>query len=216
MGDVDPNALTLVIADDHEIVRKGLRAFIDTTDDIALVGAASSGAEAVEAVRQHAPDVLLLDLLMPDLDAEATIRRTKAASPRTQIVILTSHQGVEHLSKVIRAGALSYILKDTAPDELLSVIRGAHRGEATITSHLAASLLQSDKPARADGLTEREIEVLKAIASGLANKQIAATLEIAERTVKCHVSNILSKLHLSDRTQAAIYAWREGVVGKSE
>ena len=121
------------------------------------------------------------------------------------------------MSSVIRAGALSYILKDTSPEALLSVIRSARNGEATITPRIAKTLLDHPKPIREDGLTEREIEVLKAIASGLSNKQIAADLDITERTVKSHVSNILAKLYLSDRTQAAIYAWREGVVrgGKS-
>jgi len=180
-----------------------------------LGASAASGAEAGDAVRQQVPDVLLLDLLMPGQDAETTIRAAKAASPRTQIVILTSHEGTEHLSKVIRAGALSYVLKDTPPAELLGIVKDAKRGEVTITPRIAASLLNDDPADRQDGLTERELEVLKAIASGLSNKQIGADLEITERTVKCHVSNILSKLYLSDRTQAAIYAWREGVMDKN-
>lgn len=205
-------ALRLVMADDHEIVRRGLKAFIDTAGDIELVASVSNGADAVKAVRDTVPDVLLLDLLMPGQSAEQTVQKSKAASPRTQIVILTSHEGNEYLSDVIRAGALSYVLKDTDPADLLEVIRDARRGEATITPRLAASLLEDDTQARDDGLTERELEVLKAIASGLSNKQISTQLGIAERTVKCHVSNILSKLYLSDRTQAAIYAWREGVV----
>lgn len=204
--------IRLVIADDHDVVRKGLHAFIDLANDIDLVASGSNGAEAVSAVRQHAPDVLLLDLFMPDQDAETTIRQAKSVSPRTQIVILTSHEGNEHLSNVIRAGALSYILKDTAPEALLDVVRSAREGEATITPRIAKSLLDQPKPIRDDGLTEREIEVLKAIASGRSNKQIAEDLGITERTVKSHVSNILAKLYLSDRTQAAIYAWREGVV----
>ncbi|MEM6554610.1 MAG: response regulator transcription factor [Pseudomonadota bacterium] len=209
--------IRLVIADDHDVVRRGLRAFIDLASDIDLVATGSNGQEAVAAVQQHAPDVLLLDLFMPGQDVETTIRGAKSASPRTQIVILTSHEGNEHLSSVIRAGALSYILKDTSPEALLSVIRSARNGEATITPRIAKTLLDHPKPIREDGLTEREIEVLKAIASGLSNKQIAADLDITERTVKSHVSNILAKLYLSDRTQAAIYAWREGVVrgGKS-
>ena len=186
--------IRLVIADDHDVVRKGLHAFIDLASDIDLVASGSNGAEAVSAVRQHAPDVLLLDLFMPDQDAETTIRQAKSVSPRTHIVILTSHEGSEHLSNVIRAGALSYILKDTAPEALLDVVRSARKGEAMITPRIAKSLLDQPKPIRDDGLTEREIEVLKAIASGLSNKQIAEDLGITERTDKSHVSNILAKL----------------------
>lgn len=213
MSKAQSDVTTLVIADDHAVVRRGLGAYIEIAGDIELLGTAADGKEAVAAVKSSAPDVLLLDLLMPDQDARTTIRQVKKASPRTQIVILTSHEGGEQLSGVIRAGALSYVLKDTQPEELLSVIRRARRGEAVITPRLAKNLLAEGSAQREDDLTERELEVLKAIASGYSNKHIAADLGITERTVKSHVSNILSKLYLSDRTQAAVYAWREGVVG---
>ncbi|MEO1014517.1 MAG: response regulator transcription factor [Pseudomonadota bacterium] len=209
--------ITLTIADDHEVVRRGLIAFIEMAEDIDLVAVAEDGAGAVDAARAHAPDVLLLDLLMPDRPAPETISAAKRASPQTQIIVLTSHEGVEQLAPAQAAGAISYVLKDTAPEELINVIRRAHAGEATIAPRLTASPTTSRREAPAPeappigGLTHREIEVLRAIADGRSNKRIAHDLEITERTVKHHVSNILSKLHLTDRTQAAVYAWREGL-----
>lgn len=204
--------ITIVIADDHEIVRRGLSVFITSSDDIEIVAAAHNGSEAVDAVSMHAPDILLLDLLMPGQSAEETIRAVKSASPRTQVVVLTSREGEEYLSSVIRAGALSYVLKDIAPNALLDVIRDASRGSATINPRIAQDLLKRGTGEVVNELTSREKEVLQAIASGLSNRQIAENLSISERTVKCHVSNILSKLYLADRTQAAVYAWREGLV----
>lgn len=208
-------SISVVIADDHAVVRRGLAAFIDTAMDIELCATASNGEEAVQAAAIHAPDILLLDLLMPGIAAEETIRSVKVQSPRTQVVVLTSHEGEERLASVTAAGAISYVLKDTPPHELLEVVRRAADGEGTITPRLAAYLLQgssNDRLTEHNGLTPREIEVLKAIASGASNRKIAEDLQIAERTVKSHVSNILSKLYLSDRTQAAVFAWREGVV----
>lgn len=212
MADQSNGLITVVIADDHEIVRRGLATFIASSDDIEIVASASNGAEAVEQVGAHAPDILLLDLLMPGQSPQQTIRAAKSTSPRTQIVVLTSHEGDDYVSAVMRAGALSYVLKDISPKDLLTVIRDASRGNATITSRVAKDLLEQGLVEEGNTLTSRETEVLQAIASGLSNRQIGEQLGIAERTVKCHVSNILSKLYLADRTQAAIYAWRKGIV----
>lgn len=212
MADQSNGLITVVIADDHEIVRRGLATFIASSDDIEIVASASNGAEAVEQVGAHAPDILLLDLLMPGQSPQETIRAAKSTSPRTQIVVLTSHEGDDYVSAVMRAGALSYVLKDITPKDLLTVIRDASRGNATITSRVAKDLLEQGLIEEGNELTSRETEVLQAIASGLSNRQIGEQLGIAERTVKCHVSNILSKLYLADRTQAAIYAWRKGIV----
>lgn len=212
MGEPNGDVITMVIADDHEIVRRGLTTFIASADDIEILATAANGVEAAAKVAEHAPDILLLDLLMPGQSAQETIRMAKTSSPRTQIVVLTSHEGEERVGDVIRAGALSYVMKDIAPADLLGVIRDASRGNATITPRVAKGLLNQDDMSAGDELTARELDVLRAIASGLSNRQIGEQLGIAERTVKCHVSNILSKLYLVDRTQAAIYAWRKGMV----
>ena len=207
------DAITLVIADDHARVRKGLTAFLATAPDIAVMAVAACGAEAVEAAGRHAPDVVLLDLFMPDQPAVETVRRIKRISPRSQIVIVTSHEGDEHVAPVTRAGALSYILKDATPDELIAAVRRAAAGESTLSPRIAKALVAGAAKAH-DELTERETEVLHRIAEGLSNQEIAARLKISEKTVKSHVGNILGKLYLTDRTQAAVYAWREGIVGK--
>lgn len=205
----------LVIADDHPMVRRGLAAFVEMADDIELLAAVSSGDAAIEAVERNAADVLLLDLLMPGHDARHTVRTVKTVSPRTEVIILTSHEGAEYIADLTVAGACSYILKDTPPNALIETVRKAHAGERTITLRIARTLLAATaEDSAARHLTPREWEVLRAIASGHSNRTIAADLEITERTVKSHVSNILSKLYLEDRTQAAVYAWREGWVSK--
>jgi NarL family two-component system response regulator LiaR len=206
--------ITLILADDHEMVRKGLTAFLATAKDIEIMDVASSGAEAVEAAQKHAPDVVLLDLFMPGQPTAETVREIKKISPRSQIVIVTSHEGDEYVLPVTQAGALSYILKDTSPEELISTVRKAAEGESTISPRMAKALVQAvTKEGQShEDLTEREMEVLHCIAEGLSNMDIAQRLTISEKTVKSHVSNILSKLYLTDRTQAAIYAWREGIV----
>jgi NarL family two-component system response regulator LiaR len=210
--------ISLVIADDHAVVRHGLSAFISLAEDIHLVAIANNSAAAIEAAALHVPDVFLLDLFMPDAAAAETVRRIKDASPRTQIVILTSHEGDEHVAEVTRAGAISYILKDCTPDELISTIRLAASGEAILSPRISKALLAAlnvRKPSATphEDLTTRELEVLLAIAEGLSNLSISTRLGIAEKTVKSHVGNILSKLYLKDRTQVAVYAWRQGLVG---
>jgi two-component system, NarL family, response regulator LiaR len=214
--------ITLIIADDHAMVRKGLTAFLATAKDIEVMAVASKGAEAVDAAKKHAPDVVLLDLFMPDQPAIETVRQIKKISPRSQIIIVTSHEGDEYVSAMTQAGVISYILKDTNPEDLISTIRKAAAGESTISPRIAKALLAVVAKARAtvgddnfhEDLTDRQMEVLQCIAEGLSNAEIAERLNISEKTVKSHVGNILSKLYLNDRTQVAVYAWREGIVKK--
>ena len=210
--------ITLMMVDDHAIVRQGVRAFLDTQSDLHVVGEAGSGEEAIALAGELAPDVVLMDLVMPGMDGVESTRLLKQVSPRSQVIVLTSYHEDEHIFPAIRAGALSYLLKDVAPSELADAIRKAARGEAVLHPRVAARVVQELHGARRDAfnpfteLSERELEVLRLIADGASNETIAATLIISEKTVKSHVSNILSKLHVADRTQAAVYAWREGVV----
>jgi NarL family two-component system response regulator LiaR len=212
--------ITLLIVDDHQLVRWGVRTFLSTQPDIEVVGEAASGEEALLLVGELVPDVALVDLVMPGMEGIEVTRRIKAISPRTQVIVLTSYHEDEHIFPAIRAGALSYLLKDIGTEELAQAVRKAAAGEVTMHSHVAARLvreLQSRQPASSptltSSLTDREVEVLSLVAEGLSNTEIAARLIISENTVKSHVSNILSKLQLTDRTQAAIYAWRKGLVG---
>ena len=213
-------AITVILVDDHQMVRQGVRAFLEKQPDISVVGEAASGAEALRLAADHVPDVVLMDLVMPDMDGVETTRRLKQISPGSQVIILTSYHDDEHIFPAIRAGALSYILKDVSSGELAEIVRKAARGEAVMHPHVAARVMQELRGGpRANAqlsseLSERELEVLRLIADGLNNTEIAERLVISEHTVKRHVSNILSKLHLADRTQAAVYAWREGVVEK--
>lgn len=225
-----PEPITVILVDDHTVVRRGVRALLETYPDIQVVGEAASGEEAMRLAAQHAPDVMLMDLVMPGMDGVAATREVKRISPRTQVIVLTSYHGDEHIFPAIRAGALSYLLKEVTPEELVDAVRKAARGEAILHPRVAARLIQelhaaqkapppaSDRPAASApfaDLTEREQEVLRLIAEGLSNAEIAARLVISEHTVKSHVSNILSKLHLADRTQAAGYAWKQGLMGGS-
>ena len=212
--------ITVLIVDDHQMVRQGVRAFLEKQPDISVVGEAVSGAEALRLAAELAPDVTLMDLVMPEMDGVETTRRLKQVSPRSQVIILTSYHDDEHIFPAIRAGALSYVLKDVSSGELVEIVRKAARGEAVMHPHVAARVMEelrggprAQTPFSSD-LSERELETLRLIAEGLNNSEIAERLVISEHTVKRHVSNILSKLHLVDRTQAAVYAWREGVVDK--
>ena len=215
--------ITLILADDHAMVRKGLTAFLATAQDIEVMAVATCGVEAVATAKKHAPDVVLLDLLMPDQPAVETVRQIKRVSPRSQIIMVTSHEGDEYVVPVTQAGAISYILKDTTPEDLIRAVRKAAAGESTLSPRIAKALMTVVTQARTaktqenqphEDLTEREMEVLQCIAEGLSNMDIAARLYISEKTVKSHVGNILSKLYLTDRTKAAVYAWREGIVKK--
>jgi len=210
--------ITILIVDDHAVVREGARAFLDAQPDFTVVGDVGSGGEAVLVAADLAPDVVLMDIVMPGMDGVEATRRLKQRSPRSQVIVLTSYHDDEHIFPVIRAGALSYLLKDVLLPELADAVRKAARGEAVMHPRVAARIAQEfeDIPyasgAQYAMLSEREREVLRLIAAGFPNGEIARRLVISEKTVKSHVSNILSKLQLMDRTQAAVFAWREGLV----
>jgi NarL family two-component system response regulator LiaR len=214
------DAITVLLVDDHAMVRQGVRAFLVTQGDITVVGEAGSGEEAIKLAAQHIPDVILMDLIMPNMDGVEATRRVKQVSPRSQVVVLTSYHEDEHIFPALKAGALSYILKDVSAEELASAVRKAAAGEAVLHPRVAARIIKELQGRREEALnpftelSERELEVLKLIADGMSNAEMAAKLVLSEKTIKGHVSNILSKLHLADRTQAAVYAWREGVVRK--
>ena len=210
--------ISILLADDHALVRQGVRAFLEAQPDFVVVAEADTGKQAVALAAEHTPDVALMDLLMPELDGIEATLQLKRVSPRTQVVVLTSQHDDTHLFPALRAGATSYLLKSVKFDELAEAIRRAARGEATLHPQVATRVLH-DLQGVARGpedafaeLTVREREVLRRIASGLNNAEIAAEFVINENTVKGYVSNILSKLQLSDRTQAAVYAWREGLM----
>lgn len=214
--------ITVMIVDDHALVRQGVRAFLETQPDITVLADVGSGAEAVRLAPELVPDVVLMDLVMPEMDGVEATRQVKRASPRSQAIVLTSYHQDEHIFPAIRAGALSYLLKDVDSKELAGAVRKAARGEAVLHPRVAARVVQELHGATQatlnpfTELSERELEVLKLIADGASNTEIAERLVISEKTVKSHVSNILSKLHVLDRTQAAVYAWREGVVRREE
>jgi NarL family two-component system response regulator LiaR len=206
--------ITVLIADDHPVVRQGLRTFLEVQEDLELAGEAADGAEAVELARHSLPDVVLMDLVMPGVDGIEATRQIRDVSPSTKVIVLTSFDDDERVFPAIKAGAAGYLMKDVPPAELAEAVRKVHRGEALVAPSVAAKLMQEvagRRPAGAD-LTERELDVLRLVARGLSNKVIAQELVVSEKTVKTHVSNILAKLHLADRTQAALYAVREHLV----
>ncbi len=210
--------VSVIIVDDHEVVRQGVRAYLGAQAEFEVLGEADSGAVAVALAEEHVPDVVLMDLIMPGMDGVEATRRVKNVSPRTQIVVLTSYHEDEHIFPALQAGAISYVLKDLGMEELADAILKASRGEATLHPRVAARVIRELQGPKADEvnpyteLTNREMEVLRLIAAGMSNSGIAEELVVSEYTVKGHVSNILSKLHLADRTQAAVYAWQKGVV----
>jgi NarL family two-component system response regulator LiaR len=214
--------ITVLIVDDHLLVRQGVRAFFETQPDIRVLADTGSGDEAIQLAAELVPDVVLMDLVMPGIDGVEATRLLRRTSPRSQVLVLTSYHQDEHIFPAIRAGALSYLLKDVSPAELAEAVRKAARGEAVLHPRIAARVVQELHGARTDAfnpfsdLSERELEVLRLIADGMGNGEIAQRLVISEKTVKSHVSNILSKLHVADRTQAAVYAWREGVMRRED
>ena len=206
----------MLIADDHPVVRKGIRHLLETEPGIELVGEAANGREAVRKFVDVKPDVVLLDLVMPELDGIGAIRAIKMADDHARILVLTTFASEDMLFPAIQAGALGYLLKDTEPEDLVQAIKRVHSGEISLSPAIAQKVLgeisrRSDRPLTTDPLTGREVEVLGLLARGLANRQIAGQLVISEATVRTHVGNILSKLHLASRTQAALYALREGL-----
>ena len=214
--------ISILIVDDHEVVRNGIRSYLETLPEFQVIGEAGSGEEAIQLVAEHIPDVVLMDIIMPGMDGIETTRRVKQTSPRTQVVALTSYHEDAHIFPTLKAGAISYILKDMKMEKLAEALHRAVQGEVTLHPRVAARVLQNirggdgEDPQLFAELTERELDVLKLIANGLSNNQIAGKLFITENTVKGHVSNILSKLHLADRTQVAVYAWQRGIVERAK
>ena len=214
--------ITLLITDDHALVRQGIRAFLELQPDLTVIGEADSGEAAVRMAAELAPDVVLMDLVMPGIGGVEATRQLKQVSPHTQVIVLTSYHEDEYIFPALRAGALSYVLKDIGPDELADTVRKAARGESMLHPRVASRVVQELRGARRDtpnlftDLSDRELEVLRLIADGLTNAEIASKLVISEKTVKGHVSNILGKLHMMDRTQAAVLAWQQGLVARRD
>ena len=211
----DPRPTRVLIVDDHGVVREGLRAYLELEPDIQLVGEAKDGLEAVRRAAELLPDVVLMDLVMPNMDGVDATSRIKEQQPATHVIILTSFLDDERVVPAIRAGATSYLLKDVTATDLARAIRGARAGQAQLHPEVARRLMQQvtspRKPDAGAQLTDREREVLRLLADGRSNKEIARSLVVSERTVKGHVSNILGKLGLQDRTQAALFAVRNGL-----
>jgi NarL family two-component system response regulator LiaR len=207
-----PDSIRVLVVDDHAVVREGLRSFLELQDGIEVVGEAADGKEALELARRVRPDVVLMDLVMPNVDGLEAMRRLRQSAPTARVIVLTSFLDEDHLLPAMRAGAAGYLLKNAQPQELARAIRAADAGKALIDPAVAARLvdvLARDRPS-IERLTPREREVLELIGRGFSNKRIALELGIAEKTAKTHVSNLLGKLGLADRTQAALYAARLG------
>lgn len=215
------NPIRIFMADDHAIVRKGLRTLIESESDMEVIGEASDGVEAVLKVRSLKPDVILMDLVMPRQGGVEAIIEIKKENPDARILVLTSFAEEEKVFSAIKAGALGYLLKDTSPEQLLQAIHDVYRGESSLHPTIALKLIRelrqpSNLPPTNDPLTEREVEVVKLVAQGFTNQEIADTLFISERTVGNHIGSMLSKLHLANRTQVALYALREGLASLDE
>jgi NarL family two-component system response regulator LiaR len=224
--------IRVFVVDDHAIVRDGIQSLLATETDIEFVGEAEDGTEAVAGVQTLQPDVILMDLVMPEMDGIEAIRQIIANQPEARILVLTSFTADDKVFPAIKAGAMGYLLKDTGSEELMRAIHQVYRGESSINPKIARKLLQEisttqftqnekkppppEQPPDVDPLTEREMEVLKLVARGRNNREIADRLTVAEGTVRTHVSNILNKLHLASRTQATLYALRGGLASLDE
>ena len=208
--------IRILIVDDHAVVRKGIRALLATEDDLDVIGEAVDGEEAVALYGELNPDLLLLDLIMPKVNGIEVIKKIKGDHTEAKILVLTSFAADDQVFPAIKAGALGYLLKDTEPDDLINAIRQVYRGESSLSPTVARKVLEevfhpSEKPLSPDPLTNREVDVLQVLAKGKSNRDIAEELSISETTVRTHVSNILGKLHLASRTEAALYALKEGM-----
>ncbi|WP_242248375.1 response regulator transcription factor [Bacillus cereus group sp. BfR-BA-01523] len=213
--------IKVLLVDDHTVVLKGLAFFLSTQEDFELVGEANNGKEALVKVGETSPDVVLMDLYMPEMDGIEATNCIKKEYPNVKVIVLTSFSDQAHVLPALKAGASGYILKDIEPDQLVEAIRSAYKGNIQLHPDIANALLSQTLPqeekeeepsVQVDVLTARENEVLQLLAKGMSNKEIASVLVITEKTVKAHMSSILSKLHLSDRTQAALYAVKNGIV----
>ena len=215
-GSQQAKEIRVLIADDHPLMRRGLATLILTEPGMDLVGQAEDGLKAVSLARMKNPDVILMDLTMPRMDGIEAIGKIKQENPDVRILVLTSFSDDDHVFAAISAGALGYVLKDIRPEELLQAIRDVHQGQSSLSPQIARKLIRqinqpSDQPDTTDPLTERETDVLVLVARGLSNRQIAEELVIGERTVAVHMQSILAKLHLANRTQAALFALRKGL-----
>jgi two-component system, NarL family, response regulator LiaR len=214
--------IRIVLVDDHSMIRIGLKAYFNSLPDIEVVGEAGSGEEALQVIEATHPDVILMDLIMAGMDGVEATQQVKKICPTCKVIILTSYHEDSNIFPAIKAGALSYVLKDIDPDDLAKAIRSAHAGEAVINPQVAARMVKEiqrvdhDEMNPFQELTERELDVLRMIALGRNNQEIAIELVISEKTVKTHITNILSKLHFKDRTQAAAYAWQNGIVRRDQ
>jgi DNA-binding NarL/FixJ family response regulator len=209
--------IKILIADDHPVVREGLFAMLKRQQDFEVVGEARDGVEAVNETKELSPDVVLMDLRMPELDGVEAIHQIKAAKPNTQVIILTTYSDDEYIFRGIEAGARAYLLKDAPREELFKAIRAVHRGESLIQPVVASKLLDrltelSRRSPSSEELSGRELEVLRLMAKGAANKEIGAQLSISQSTVKTHISNIFQKLGVNDRTGAVTEALKRGII----
>jgi len=208
--------IRVLVVDDHVIVRKGIKALLAEIDQIEVIGEAGNGQEAVTQAQTLQPDVILMDLVMPEMDGIEAISQIKNTHPQVRILALTSYSTDDKIFPAIKAGAIGYLLKDSDPQDLIRAIKQVYRGEPSLHPKVAQKVLQelsmpSDRPPTSEPLTEREVEVLALLAKGASNQEIAEQLIIADATVRTHVSHILDKLHLANRVQAALYALREGL-----